>query len=151
MLARVAMLALFATTALVACSATEERPACAASVPPPGPGSGSKPRPGSSKTTSGNATTTRTDTRPAPPQKTVTRPQQTSQGTWQRQQHQEPRRVYKPQPAKIYVTNPHGQRYVHYPSFPGYYVIGVYPVTYGATYGCTPAEVGEPVQDVNAG
>jgi len=151
MLARAATLALFAATALVACSAAEDRPACAASVPPPapGPGSGSKPGPGSgsSKTTSSNTGTARTDTRPAP-QKTATKPQQTSNGTWQRQ---EPRRVYKPQPAKVYVTDLYGQRYAQYPGFPGYYVIGVYPLTYGDTYGCTPAQVGEPVQDITTG
>ncbi|WP_329431063.1 hypothetical protein OG339_48745 (plasmid) [Streptosporangium sp. NBC_01495] len=137
--ARATVLVLFATTALAACSTMEDRPACAASFPPPGPGS--------SKTTSGNTTTTRTDTRPAPPQKTATKPQQTSQGTWQRQ---EPRRVHKSQPTKVYFTNRYGRRYVQYPGYPGYYVIGVYPVTYGAAYGCTPAEVGEPVQDINA-
>lgn len=102
------------------------------------------PKPIVRPTTAPNVPTTR----PTMPSVPTSRPNvwQTAKPTYpSAKQRQEPRRMYRPQPPKKYVPWRNGQQRIQYPGYVGFYPVGIYPYGYGAAYGCTPAQEGEPV------
>ncbi|MER5649690.1 hypothetical protein [Streptosporangium sp. NPDC002524] len=155
-LVRIALVGVMVLGLLVACAATEEQPACAATAAGPGPGG---PGPGSSSNSGGNRSTSggggstgggggkpalvtsvQKPANNAPPKTTYQSNQQVAppktiiqrDTTGQRSTAREPRRVYPPQPTPAYRGD---LRY--YAGWPGYYVVGTWPIGYAEHYGCT--------------
>ncbi|GAB2467875.1 hypothetical protein GCM10027187_40040 [Streptosporangium sandarakinum] len=126
---------------LVACDATEGRPACAAALRGPGPGAGSSKTTTGTGTGSSRTTTTTTTTTGSLSRTTTGRPPARSTT----QNPPPPRRpdVGKPPTLQRGTTRYPAQKpptyrgsYRHYDGYPGWYPAGVWPDGYAETYGC---------------
>ena len=142
-IARVAAVALIALAGVVACS--DDQQACAAplgTAPRPNPVRPPKANPPKQDTKPGQQRTT-SKVQDAPKAgKTTTKPKNWSgyddrvkKRTWSK-----PYREGYPVPQQPVIINQYGHDYRSYPGYYGYYPIGVWPMGYGARYGCVSDE-----------
>lgn len=148
-IARLAAIVLVAVGGVVACS--EDTPVCAAPIPaannprPVQPPKANPPKvnqPGQQRTTSkvqdktqtGKQDKAKTTTNPA--WKSSTKPTAWSGYNPNSRDWSKPyRKGHKPAPQPV-IINQYGHDYRTYPGYGGYYPVGVWPIGYGATYGC---------------
>lgn len=122
--------------ALVACG--NDQPACAASVgTPPKPPKVNPPKPQQQRTTS--KVQDRPKTAPKTQKKAAPKPTNWSgynDRVKQRNWSTPYRKGYPTAPQPI-IIHQYGNDYRTYPGYYGYYPVGVWPVGYGAKFGCT--------------
>lgn len=161
-IARILAVVLIGAGALVACS--DDQQACAATA-----GSLSKPsppRPGSQRTSSKvqDRPMKTSGSNPGSSKKATTNPYwrtSTKPSTWGGyntggRNWSQPYRKNMPLAPQPAIVNYYGRDYRSYPSYPGYYPVGVWPEGYGARYGCvadresTPEPTGTPTPSPTA-
>jgi hypothetical protein len=157
-LARVLAVVLVGIGALVACG--DDQQACAATMGNPRPNPpkyNPPPRPSGQRTSSkvqdrtSKKTTTGTSNGSS---KKSTNPYWRSSSkptTWggyntSSRNWSQPYRKNMPVAPQPVIVNYYGHDYRTYPMFPGYYPVGVWPVGYGAHYGCVAEREAEPEQ-----
>lgn len=133
-IARIAAATILTTGLLVACSNGD--PACAATLgnppkPPARPYKPSQPKPAQKRTTS-----------KVQDQPKKAAPKPTNWGGYNDRVNErnwsQPYRKGMPVAPQPVIIHQYGNDYRTYPGYSGYYPVGIWPVGYGARYGCTP-------------
>jgi len=126
---------------LVACG--DQTPACAGTAPrPPAPKPYKPSRPGGQRTTSKVQDKPKTKAT-NPNWKSSTKP--TTWGGYSSNRNwQQPYRKGLPAAPQPVIIHQYGGDYRSYPGFVGYYPVGVWPVGYGARYGCSADKEADP-------
>lgn len=123
---------------LVACG--DDQPACAGTPPRP-----PAPKPYRPQQPNGQRTRSKVQDKPKanPNWKSGSKP-----STWggynTGRNWQQPYRKNMPVPPQPIIIHQYGSDYRSYPGFVGYYPVGVWPVGYGARYGCVPEKESTP-------
>lgn len=143
-IARIAAATILTAGLLVACS--DQTQACAATgprPPAPKPYKPAQPKPGGQRTSSKIQDKPRpAKTTSHPNWKTTSKP--TTWGGYNAGRNwQKPYRKGMPVAPQPVIVHHYGADYRTYPGYPGYYPAGVWPVGYGARYGCAADQEGE--------
>lgn len=128
---------------LVACG--DDQPACAGSPPkPPAPKPYQPKQPNQQRTTSKVQDKPKVSSKTTNPNWKSTSKPTTWGGYKQDRNWQQPYRKNMPVAPQPIIIHQYGNDYRTYPGFGGYYPVGVWPVGYGARYGCVPEKESTP-------